>query len=220
MSERPARARAEELLLECIREIAVDGGGMSLVSTNGLRQPLYGSDDTAAVMERLQFTLGEGPCVEASVSGSPVLVADLDDPGSGAYARWPVFLDEATKAHIGAVFAFPVRVGAISLGAIDLYRMSPGPLDKEELSTTLTTVDAIAAALLDGERALHSGLDMDRLSSMEVHRAAGMVMAQMGTTIEEALVRLRATAYADGVPIEQLANDVIHGRRRFEEETE
>jgi len=204
--------------MTCIAAVAVDGGGMSLVSATGMRQPLYGSDDTAQLMERLQFTVGEGPCVDASASGSPVLVPDLDEPGSGVRQRWPVFLAEATKADIRAVFAFPVRIGAISLGAIDLYRRAPGPLLREELADVLTTVDTIAAALLEGEDTVDFGLDTDRLSSMAIHRAAGMVMEQLGTSIENALMRLRARAYSEGVPINDLADAVIIGEKRFQEE--
>jgi ANTAR domain len=218
MGDGSIHARIEELLMACIAAAAVDGGGMSLVSATGMRQPIYGSDDTAQVMERLQFTIGEGPCVDASASGSPVLVPDLDDTGSGGWQRWPVFLAEASKADIRAVFAFPVSIGAISLGAIDLYRRSPGPLLREELAKTLTTVDAIASTLLDVEGTLNSGLDVDRLSGMAVHGAAGMVMEQLGTSIEEALMRLRATAYAEGVSINELANDVIIGNSRFQED--
>jgi GAF domain-containing protein len=210
--------RIEGLLLACIAAVGVDGGGMSLVSATGTRQPLYGSDEAAQVMERLQFTVGEGPCVDASASGSPVLVPDIDEPGSGIGMRWPAFLAEAASANIRAVFAFPVRIGAVSLGAIDLYRRSPGPLGREELAKTLTAVDAIAAALLDVAGTLDSGLDIDRVSSMAVHRAAGMVMEQLGTSIENALIRLRAAAYAEGVSVNELANAVIIGTRRFQEE--
>jgi AmiR/NasT family two-component response regulator len=53
---------------------------------------------------------------------------------------------------------------------------------------------------------------------MTVHRAAGMVMVQIDATIEEALLRLRATAYLEGKKINQVANDVVAGRRRFAEE--
>jgi hypothetical protein len=212
--------RIEGLLLACIEAVGVDGGGMSLVSTTGTRQPLYGSDDAAQVMERLQFTVGEGPCVDASASGSPVLVPDIDELGGGVGTRWPAFLAEAAKADIRAVFAFPVRIGAISLGAIDLYRRSPGPLGRQELAKTLTAVDAIAVALLDVAGTLDSGLDIDQVSSMAVHRAAGMVMEQLDTSIENALIRLRAAAYAEGVPVNELANAVIIGTRRFQEDTE
>jgi hypothetical protein len=171
MRDDSVQMRIEELLLACIAAVGVDGGGMSLVSATGTRQPLYGSDDTAQVMERLQYTVGEGPCVDATVSGSPVLVPDIDEPGSGVSLRWPAFLAEAAKADLRAVFAFPVRIGAISLGAIDLYRRSPGPLGREDLAPTLTAVDTIAVALLDVAGTLDSGLDTDRVSSMAVHRA-------------------------------------------------
>jgi hypothetical protein len=207
--------RVEDLLTDCIAAVAVDGGGMSLLSAAGMRHPLYGSDETAQAMERLQFTIGEGPCVDASASGSPVLVPDLDEPGTGLKRRWPLFVAEAANAHIRAVFAFPVRIGAVSLGAVDLYRRTPGPLLRKDLAKTLRTVDVIAAALLDGEGTLDSGLDIDRGSSMAVHRAAGMVMEQLGTTIEDALMRLRARAYMDGTPIHELANSVITGEKSF-----
>jgi hypothetical protein len=211
-------ARIEELLMACVEAVSVNGGGMSLLSATGTRQPLFGSDDTAATMERLQFTLGEGPCVDASATGSPVLVPDLDEPGRAVRERWPMFLEEAAKVQIRAVFAFPVRIGAIALGAIDLYRRSPGPLSRDDLARALTTVDAIALALLDGDGTLDGGLDTEWASSMAVHRAAGMVMAQVGISIEDALMRLRATAYAEGVPIQDLATDVITRARRFGED--
>jgi hypothetical protein len=210
--------RLEDLLRGCIAAVGVNGGGMSLVSATGMRQPLYGSDETAQVMERLQFTVGEGPCVDASASGSPVLLPDLDEPGSGLQDRWPAFLAEAAKLDVKAVFALPVRIGAVSLGAIDLYRRAAGPLRKEELARTLRTVDKIAAVLLDVEGTVDSGLDVDLVSSMAVHRAAGMVMEQLGMNIEDALVRLRACAYSESVPVHELANAVIIGARRFQKE--
>jgi AmiR/NasT family two-component response regulator len=53
---------------------------------------------------------------------------------------------------------------------------------------------------------------------MAIHRAAGMVMEQLGTNIENALMRLRARAYSEGVPINDLADAVIIGEKRFQEE--
>lgn len=68
------------LLRSCCRATGLDGAGVSIVDGDGAREPLYASDEAASVIERLQLTLGEGPCVDASATGTPVLVADLTDP--------------------------------------------------------------------------------------------------------------------------------------------
>jgi AmiR/NasT family two-component response regulator len=51
-----------------------------------------------------------------------------------------------------------------------------------------------------------------------VHQAAGMVMIQLDVTIDEALLVLRSTAYAEGIPINELATEVVDGRRRITKE--
>jgi AmiR/NasT family two-component response regulator len=58
--------------------------------------------------------------------------------------------------------------------------------------------------------------DLTRLLRAEVHRAAGMVMAQAGVTIEDALVRLRAYAFSSGRSLTEVASDVVERRLRFD----
>lgn len=85
------------LLRSCCRATGLDGAGVSVVDRNGTREPLYASDAIAAVIERLQLTLGEGPCVDSGVAGTPILVADLTDPRDVVAGRWPVFRNEARR---------------------------------------------------------------------------------------------------------------------------
>lgn len=177
-------------------------------------EPLLGTDETAEQLERLQFTLGEGPCVDASRLGAPVLVPDLADPGGPGSDRWPAFVREAHGSGVRAVFAFPLRIGPVPLGAADLYRRRPGPLTADGLAGSLTLMDAIALALLDSDYRD----DGHEMVGLGVHRAAGMVMVQLGCTIDEALARLRATAFAEATPIEEIADDVVNGRRRLQED--
>ncbi len=191
---------------------------MSLLSITGSREPVYGSDPTAQTLETLQFTLGEGPCVDASAARSPVLVPDLEAPDSGANERWPAFLAEAFSLGVRAVFAFPLCVGPGTLGAVDFYRRSAGPLEASDVARSLTVVDTMALALLDGETGIDGAFGAESLRNLEVHRAAGMVMVQAGCSIEDALLRLRATAYAETRPIGELARAVVYGERRFDED--
>jgi hypothetical protein len=166
------------------------------------------------VVEDLQFTLGQGPCFDSVATRSPILISDLASPEEAVAGRWPAFLDEALSHGIRAVFAFPLGHGATTLGTLDLYRRAPGPLDADQLRGALLTADVVGLALV-AEDAVPEEFDDAGWFRMEVYRAAGMVMVQNGGTIEEALVLMRASAYGEGIPINQLAAEVVQGRRRF-----
>lgn len=205
------------LLRSCCRATGLDGAGVSIVDRDGTREPLFATDELATTMERLQLTLGEGPCVDSSETGTPVLVPDLTDPRDMVARSWPVFRNEATRAGARAIFAFPIQIGAICLGAVDFYRRSTGPLTRPELSTALSSVEEVGLILLEAPE--QYGDPETVTTNMIVHQAAGMVMAQLGTSIEQAMVRLRATAFAEGLNIHELAADVVNGRRRLSKET-
>jgi hypothetical protein len=216
----PGRTTIGRLCAACVRRTGVDGGGVSVFSSRGTPVLVHATDAVARTIQDLQFTLGEGPSVDAASSGSPVLVSDLADVGNEASRRWPAFLVEARSVEASAVFAFPLRVGDVPLGTVDLYRRTPGDLTPGQLAAGLTTVESVGESLLapdttaDGEAVAVASESYP----LTVHRAAGMVMVQLGTGIEEALVRLRAAAFLEGALVTSVAAEVLDGRRRFSKE--
>jgi hypothetical protein len=211
------RGRIGRLCVLGSREAGVDGAGVSMLTLDGTPDPVFATDEVSALVEDLQFTLGVGPCFDASRNGSPVLVADLLDRAEGVQSRWPAFVDEAVVAGVRAVFAFPLGMGSIRLGTLDLYRSSPGPLSSAQLARTLDMADNVGMTLLDGGVESPEKSD-DMQHRAVVHQAAGMVMVQLDVTIEEALVVLRSTAYSESTPINELATAVVDGRRRLTKE--
>jgi hypothetical protein len=212
-----ARTPTEDLdaqLRMCCRRTALDGAGVSLVATEGSREPFHATDDVAWEIERLHLMLGEGPGIDASTDGIPVLVADISD---GIAGRWPMFRHEAARAGVLAIFAFPVRMGAVNIGTVDLYRTQPGHLSERQFNTALSSVGRVAATLHDQPTG-YADHDPAAASDVLVHQAAGRIMIQIDGSIEEAVVRLRSTAFAEGCTVSQLAADVVHGRRRFSKE--
>jgi hypothetical protein len=103
------------------------------------------TDKVAAVIEELQYALGEGPCVDAYRRGRPVSEADLAHP---ATPRWPAFTGPGVEAGAQVVFGFPLQVGAMRLGALNLYSDRPGPLSDEQHADALVMADAAAQAVL------------------------------------------------------------------------
>jgi hypothetical protein len=192
------------------------------VTSTGHRATVCATDEVAALIEERQFTLGEGPCVDAAGSLSPVLVPDLLLDRTAA-SRWPALVSAANAVGVAAIFAFPLRIGAVSLGAYDLYRRTAGELDVPELRAALLCADALAVLLLDlihDAPALADDAITGAAYRFQVHGAAGIVRVQMGIPVEVALLHLRAAAYASGRPVDQIAEDVIAGRLSFVPEEE
>jgi hypothetical protein len=197
----------------CARALPVSGVGLALMTDDGPAGTVAATDGTALELEDLQFSLGEGPCVDASGSGRPVLQPDL---GRTARERWPVFAAGAEDAGLAAVFAFPLRVGGIRVGVLDLYRTTAGVLSDDELADALCFADAATALLLHLQaQDAGVGLPLDLLTVLddraEVHQATGVVSVQAVVGLQDALLLLRARAYADQRPIGKLAHDVLIG---------
>jgi hypothetical protein len=115
------------------------------------------------------------------------------------------------------VFAFPLQVGGIRLGVLDLYRDSAGELSQGELVDALSFADAATQLLLDlqaqdtaqGIPPPHALAVLD--DRAEVHQATGVVSVRAAVSLAQALALLRARAYAEGRPIGALARDVLDG---------
>ncbi|MFP5370065.1 MAG: GAF and ANTAR domain-containing protein [Actinomycetes bacterium] len=207
----------QRLVTACARALPVTGVGMVLMTENGPAGTVAVTDGPAAKLEDLQFTLGEGPCVDASRTGRPVLQPDLRATGP---ARWPGFAGGALDAGVRAVFAFPLRMGGIRLGVLDLYRDRSGVLTDVELAEALSFADAATTVLLhlqsiDPDAGGPLGAIPVVEDRAEVHQATGMVSVQADVPLGQALALLQARAFATEQPISALAREVLCGTVSF-----
>ena len=146
-------------------------------------------------------------------SPRPVLQPDL---AATAPLRWPAFAGGALGAGVRAVFAFPLRVGAIRVGVLDLYRNRAGPLSTDDLTEALSYADAATLVLLDAQAGSPVLVPVPVLDDRaEVHQATGVVSVQAAVGLAEALVLLRARAFAEQQPLGDLARDVLTGTVSF-----
>jgi hypothetical protein len=204
-TNRPAR-----LCELCAAALPVSGVGLALMTADGpTGVVLAATDQRARELEELQFTLGEGPCVDASRTGVPVLQPDI--PTTGA-VRWPGFSAAVLAAGVRAIFTFPLRVGAIRVGVLDLYRDTTGFLTATELADALAFADATTVMLLDLQYRAGAELARPIDSQAPVHQATGMISVRLGISLAEALRLLRADAYASGRTVSEMAAEVISRR--------
>lgn len=230
MDGRDVRGRALALLLSsgtgvddlCRAGVSgmpgVAGASVALMSSAMNRHAVYATDRIAREADDLQFELGEGPCIDAFLSGGPILADDLT--AEPTRLRWPMFTRAAADAGAAAIFAFPLQVGAIRFGVLDLYRRRAGRLPATELTDALVLGDAVTLRLLADRGGPDADADLGDDSRAVVHQATGMTMVQLDLSAEDGLARLRAHAYAAGRPLRDVAGDVVARRLRFDKTTD
>lgn len=205
----------QRLCEACAEALPVDGVSIAVMTGDDHdgTVTVYASDPVIDAVEEAQFTLGEGPCFEAFQTGRPVLVPDL---ATAPVGDWPVFAATIGGQPIAAVFAFPVTVGAIHVGALDMYRRAPGPLSAGDLSHALRVADVVAVALLglraggSGDRPAPGWLEVVGSGHRaEVYQATGMIAGALSIPAEQGLARLRGHAFAAGRSIGQVAHDIV-----------
>ena len=204
----------------CAEVTGMTGAGIMLMSGDIPQGTVCTSDEVSALIEQLQYTLGEGPCVDAYNHDLPCVEPDLANPEK---PRWMAFTEPALAAGAGAVFGFPLQVGAVRLGALNFYRDRPGPLTDEQHGDALVMADISAAAVLMMQANAPPGKLATELESGSnfryvVHQASGMVAVQLEVTIAKALIRLRGYAFANDRPLTEVAEDVVARRLRFTEQ--
>jgi diguanylate cyclase (GGDEF)-like protein len=142
----PIQAILDHLVERIVEVLPVTAAGVTLISDGAAPHYIAASDESALRFEMLQTEVGEGPCLTAYQSGVAVAVADLSNED-----RFPRFRAVAADAGLVAVFAFPLRHSDGRLGALDLYRSTPGPLDEADMAAAQTLADVAAAYLVNAQ---------------------------------------------------------------------
>ena len=206
------------LCAACPRILGVDGAGIMLMSGDIPRGSLGTTDEVSQQIEDLQYTLGEGPCVDACRQDEVVAEPDLAQPVT---RRWPAFTPPVLLAGVRAVFAFPLRIGTVRLGVLDSYRDRPGPLSGEQHADALVVAGVAARWVLEAQAGAPPGTVAGELEAgadfhFAVHNAAGMVSVQQDISVTDALIRLRAYAFTHDRSLTEVAQDVVGRRLRLE----
>jgi hypothetical protein len=202
----------------CADVTGVTGAGIMLMAGDVARGSVCSTDTVSALMEQLQYDLGEGPCVDAYHQDRPVTEPDLARPDT---PRWLAFTGPIVAAGARGVFGFPLQVGAVRLGALNLYNDRPGDLTDNQYADALVMADVVAQAVLLLQAnappdTVAVELESDANFQYVVHQASGMVAAQLEVTVGQALIRLRAHAFGNNRTLTDVARDVVDRRLRFD----
>jgi hypothetical protein len=207
-----------------------DGAALAVLTRSSrTRELVYASDVIARKLDELQYTIGEGPCLDAYLYDEPQYYPELDNVAQTS--RWPTFAADATRLGVHALFALPIPAAQRPMGVLELYRRTAGSLAGAEYASAAAYAGAISqrlqsnwtahAARFDSteqaiDAAATAGLSADEpadaFTRTQIHIAGGVLAIQLEVDPDEAVDRLRAYSYAHDRPISSVAADIIARR--------
>jgi len=211
-----ARSSTARLCTACVEVLSVTGAGITIMGGDQAG-PICVSDPSVAALEDLQYTIGQGPCRDAFRTGLPVHAPRLD---SGAQARWPSFIELAQTSGIGAVFAYPLIASGAKVGVLTLYQQPEGELSGAQHEDSLALAEVLTETLLSMQDAapagtLAPGIDDAVQYRAEIYQASGMIAIQLSIPVSDALLRIRAHAFAHDQTVAETAADIVARRLRL-----
>jgi len=216
-----AKVRGAALCSGCMDVLGVSGAAVSIMSHHQADH-LCATSPTIAALEDVQLTAGAGPCHDAFRDGRPVFAPSLRRLSS---PHWPSFTELAAESGIEAVFAFPLESHGARVGVLALYQRQSGDLSRNQQRDCVSLAEVLTETIL----MMQDNAPPDSVAAplhdavayrAELYQASGMIAVQLRIPASDAMLRIRAHAFAEGRPVGTIASDIVAGRLRMSDDHE
>ena len=201
---------AQRLVDGCVEVLDVWAAGLLIADPGSTPKVLAASTHQAELLELVQVSSGQGPCLQAMAGNSVVVVEDLDDWAE----RWPDWVAGARAMGIRYAYGIPLHRDRRTIGALNLFRREDGPLRPEDLAVGRALADVAAVGILQ-HRALDQATTVTQQlqhaleSRVILEQAKGVLAEREGITVVEAFVRMRQHARSTSQPLGEVARALV-----------
>jgi hypothetical protein len=205
----------------CVDTLAVDAAGILLADHHGELQVVGASSEQARLVELFELQHRQGPCMECYLTRAPVTVADL----GSAPQRWPRFAATAVDAGFRSVHALPMRLRAQTVGALNLFSVSHGPLSAGTIRVAQALADVATIGLLQARVISHGEVLAEQLqralhARVLIEQAKGVLAERLQVDMQQAFETLRRYARSHNKFLSAVAQEVIAGTLEVAELTD
>jgi GAF domain-containing protein len=199
------------LTTRSVELLDVSAAGLLLADPRGELRVVAASSEAARLLELFQLQNDQGPCLDCFRSGHPVAAPNLS-----ADQRWPRFAAAAGQAGFSAVQALPMRLRDQIIGALNLFRATPGTFDTDSVHVGQAMADVATIGLLHERSMRRSDTLNEQLqtalnSRVIIEQAKGKLAERLGIDVNQAFTLLRDQARNRNQRLSDLARAVVDG---------
>ncbi len=202
----------------CVDAIDVDAAGVMLSSPGGELAFLASSSESMRVLELFQIQSDQGPCIDCFRDGRAIVNYELSE----ADELWPLFTPRALAQGFRSVHCLPMRLRGRTIGALNLFRTTQGPLDDEDIVVAQGLADVATIAILQHRtnldaQTLNGQLSIALNSRIIIEQAKGMVSQTVNCGMDDAFGHLRAHARNHNLGLTEVARRVVERELAIED---
>jgi hypothetical protein len=194
----------------CVESLGVDGSSISLMNEN-VRMPLGADSSMSSAAEHLQFTLGEGPCMEAYRTGLAGRFSAAE-----IAKRWPTYAQRlSTETAYRSCATFPLDLGDGLTGALDLYLRTDDALpltamgDAETIAAEVTHALSLDMNDADGERGPNWLRSRSMRGRANLWVAIGMFMPITARSVGDIIALIRGYGFLHEQDIDEVSRALV-----------
>lgn len=183
-----------------------DDGSISVVLGRKSVSSRAASSELAAVVDGLQESTGQGPCLDAAYEHETVRVPDM-----ASEPRWPLFAARAAEAGAAGMLACQLYVEGDDLGALNLFSRTAHAFDDESEHVALMFAAHAAVAYAAAQQKQRS--DRSVATRQLIGRAEGILMERHRVTAEQAFAMLVRVSQHHNIKLREVAEQLVHSGR-------
>jgi transcriptional regulator with GAF, ATPase, and Fis domain len=197
----------------CKDLFGVAGSGIMLADEQNVPRYVAASDGPGRMLEVVESATGQGPCTEAFINNTVVASTDVT-----AEERWPDLANAIRPYGVRAVLGLPVRLGAVTVGTLDVYYDRPHVWGDDECQALGRYRDVIESTLAAAVAAHNAGELAAQLQyaldyRVIIERGVGYLMARDQVDSITAFARLRRAARDTQSKIGDVAQQLVSSGR-------
>lgn len=179
-----------------------DHAGVTMVTRDGL-ETMAATSELVTGGDRLQYELGEGPCVDTVKTHTTVISSEVaSDP------RWPHWGPVVAQRYgVGSMLSLLLYTGNDSYGALNLYSTRPNAYNSDDILVAHSLAAHLAVAVAAAREIDHRGLAM--VSRLVIGQAEGILMERYKVSAEHAFDLLRHVSEDSNRKLVLIAEELV-----------